>query len=77
MTFALVHLECALCGNFAWATIPAVLLDLPFTCGYCEEVSMFPALGEAVHLIPGDSYLVYDWYYRDPERVLQEKACPS
>jgi hypothetical protein len=75
VTFALVHLECISCEALAWATVPAVVMDGPFACSTCEELSMLPILGEPVHLVAGDSYLAYDWYYQHPEQVLLEVPC--
>jgi hypothetical protein len=73
--FVLVHLECILCGQQTWAVIPLLMLDEPLRCGWCSESGMLPLLGETVQIVPDASPLTYDWYYKDPERVLLEAPC--
>jgi hypothetical protein len=77
VTFVLAHLECMQCGSTTWSVVPLLLLDEPMICGWCDERSVFPALGEPVQIVPPSSPLTFDWYYRDPERVLLEFPCPS
>jgi hypothetical protein len=70
MTLVLVHLICGSCSAQLWSIAPFDALTDPFQCIGCDEMTMAPAIGVPLHILPATSYLIFTWYESYPEALV-------